>query len=55
MAPKRALTIEDQAATNRLGTPTAKVYVIEFQKRGLPHAHILFILKSEDKSKMQRL
>jgi len=25
--------------------------VIEFQKRGLPHAHILLILKSEDKPK----
>lgn len=34
-----------------LGTPTAMVYVIEFQKRGLPHAHILLILKAEDKPK----
>src|SRR5215471_11463875 len=27
----------------------AYVYVIEFQKRGLPHAHILLILASKDK------
>ncbi|XP_053552307.1 uncharacterized protein LOC128643486 [Bombina bombina] len=32
-----------------LGSPCAKVHVIEFQKRGLPHAHILLILKAEDK------
>lgn len=25
------------------------MYVIEFQKRGLPHAHILLILKGDDK------
>lgn len=34
-----------------LGTPIAKVWVIEFQKRGLPHAHLLIIL--EDQSKMR--
>ena len=28
----------------------ANVHVIEFQKRGLPHAHILIILASEDRS-----
>jgi hypothetical protein len=27
-----------------LGNVIAKIWVIEFQKRGLPHAHILFIL-----------
>jgi len=27
-----------------LGNKIAKIWVIEFQKRGLPHAHILFIL-----------
>ena len=32
-----------------LGTPVAHVHVCEFQKRGLPHAHILVILRSEDK------
>jgi len=27
------------------GIPSAFVYVIEFQKRGLPHAHLLIILR----------
>ena len=32
-----------------LGRVLAYIYVIEFQKRGLPHAHILLILAPEDK------
>ena len=32
-----------------LGKAIAHVYVIEFQKRGLPHAHLLLILRAEDK------
>jgi hypothetical protein len=32
-----------------LGGPNAVIYVIEFQKRGLPHAHILVILVPDDK------
>ncbi|XP_012841137.1 PREDICTED: uncharacterized protein LOC105961450 [Erythranthe guttata] len=32
-----------------LGKVAAHVHVIEFQKRGLPHAHMLIILKSEYK------
>ncbi|PKY52676.1 hypothetical protein RhiirA4_326791, partial [Rhizophagus irregularis] len=31
------------------GKVIAYVYVVEFQKRGLPHAHILLILAQEDK------
>ena len=31
------------------GTVAAIMHVIEFQKRGLPHAHILLILEGEDK------
>ena len=31
------------------GHQQAMVHTIEFQKRGLPHAHILVILKSESK------
>ena len=31
-----------------LGRAVAKLYVVEFQKRGLPHAHILIFLHSED-------
>jgi hypothetical protein len=31
------------------GTVQGMIHVVEFQKRGLPHAHILIILKSQDK------
>jgi hypothetical protein len=31
------------------GEVVANIHVIEWQKRGLPHAHILFILHSDDK------
>jgi hypothetical protein len=31
------------------GKATAHVFVIEFQKRGLPHAHILLTLAKENK------
>src|ERR1044071_6813214 len=34
---------------NYLGKVAAYVYVIEFQKRGLPHAHILLILSQNSK------
>ena len=32
-----------------LGVEVARMHVIEFQKRGLPHAHLLMILAEEDK------
>ncbi|XP_024990557.1 uncharacterized protein LOC112524840 [Cynara cardunculus var. scolymus] len=32
-----------------LDTVRANIYVIEFQKRGLPHAHFLMILRPDDK------
>ena len=32
-----------------LGTVIAYVYVIEFQKRGLPHVHMLLMLRDDDK------
>ena len=32
-----------------LGVPVARVHVIEFQKRGLPHCHMLIVLRGEDK------
>ena len=32
------------------GKQVAHVYVIEFQKRGLPHAHILLVLAEQDKA-----
>ena len=31
-----------------LGRPVAHIWVVEFQKRGLPHAHILLIVNKED-------
>ena len=42
---------EDLFKKNVLGRAIAHVYVIEFQKRGLPHAHMLITLKEEDKPK----
>jgi hypothetical protein len=37
--------IQDIQTNHIFGVPVAYVYVIEFQKRGLPHAHILIILR----------
>ncbi|GKB30667.1 ATP-dependent DNA helicase PIF1-like protein [Tanacetum coccineum] len=34
---------------NILGVVVSHIYVIEFQKRGLPHAHFLLIMRPEDK------
>ncbi len=34
-----------------LGNVIAKIWVIEFQKRGLPHVHILLILDEALKSR----
>ncbi|KAE8986581.1 hypothetical protein PR002_g22315 [Phytophthora rubi] len=33
----------------------ARIYVVEFQKRGLPHAHILVILADEDKPRRREI
>jgi hypothetical protein len=41
--------VDDLTKNGILGKVIAKVHVIEFQKRGLPHAHMLIILKAEDK------
>jgi len=32
-----------------MGKVIGHIHVIEFQKRGLPHAHILLIMADEDK------
>lgn len=37
-----------------LGRPIGHMYVIEYQKRGLPHAHALIILHSDDKPRNPR-
>jgi hypothetical protein len=41
--------LEDLLKKNCLGIVMAYVYVIQFQKRGLPHAHILIILNHQHK------
>ncbi|GMF41681.1 unnamed protein product [Phytophthora fragariaefolia] len=38
-----------------LGRVQARIYVVELQKRGLPHAHILAILVEEDKSRTREI
>ncbi|CAF5002532.1 unnamed protein product [Rotaria sp. Silwood1] len=43
--------IDDLFKKHILGRTIAHVFVIEFQKRGLPHCHMLIILDSEDKIK----
>lgn len=40
---------EDIMSGNVFGTVIASTYVIEFQKRGLPHAHMIFILHPDNK------
>ena len=41
--------MDDLTVHGVLGKCTAFVYSIEFQKRGLPHAHILIVLQTKDK------
>jgi hypothetical protein len=41
--------IHDISTKHVLGKCLAYIYSIEFQKRGLPHAHMLVILAEEDK------
>lgn len=41
--------LDDITKKHIFGIPSAWFYTIEFQKRGLPHAHILIILRNEDK------
>lgn len=41
--------LEDITKNGVFGIVIAFVYTIEFQKRGLPHAHMLFILHNADK------
>ncbi|KAG4229554.1 hypothetical protein PC116_g22114 [Phytophthora cactorum] len=38
-----------------LGRIRARIYVVDFQKRGLPHAHILIILADEDKPRTRQI
>nr|XP_025603131.1 uncharacterized protein LOC112695132 [Arachis hypogaea]XP_025630251.1 uncharacterized protein LOC112723204 [Arachis hypogaea]XP_025674055.1 uncharacterized protein LOC112773204 [Arachis hypogaea]XP_025674064.1 uncharacterized protein LOC112773214 [Arachis hypogaea] len=41
--------IKDIHINKLFGKSTAVIYTIEFQKRGLPHAHILLFLAAQDK------
>lgn len=44
---KLKLLLDDLVKGRIFGEVTGRVHTIEFQKRGLPHAHILIILKAE--------
>ena len=46
---KKDQLIDDIMIRKVFGVVPAKLWVIEFQKRGLPHAHILVILREEDR------
>ena len=43
--------IHDLTKGEIFGLPVAHLWVIEFQKRGLPHAHILIILEDGKRPK----
>eukprot|EP00798_Chlamydomonas_sp_ICE-L_P013350 gene13350-19192_t len=43
--------LDDLVKKGVLGRVIGHIHVVEFQKRGLPHAHILLILAAEDKLK----
>ena len=47
---KKDQLMDDLVHGGVLGTVVAYMYVIEFQKRGLPHAHILLILATKNQS-----
>jgi hypothetical protein len=42
---KLSVLMKDLMKDEVIGPTVAQIHVIEFQKRGLPHAHILIILK----------
>ncbi|KAL8089780.1 hypothetical protein AgCh_039309 [Apium graveolens] len=46
--------LEDIKKKNCFGTYLRVMYVVEFQKRGLPHVHMLIWLDSESKRKLTR-
>jgi hypothetical protein len=41
--------LKDLLQNGVLGTAVADIHVVEWQKRGLSHGHILIILRSQDK------
>uniref|UniRef100_A0A182N6N5 ATP-dependent DNA helicase n=1 Tax=Anopheles dirus TaxID=7168 RepID=A0A182N6N5_9DIPT len=46
--------ILDDISAGALGLQVAQIHVIEFQKRGLPHAHCLLILGENDKPRTEQ-
>ena len=46
---KKDQLMNDLIVGEVLGKVVAHMHVIEFQKRGLPHAHILLILAAQDR------
>ena len=46
---KRKELMNDLTQGKVMGRRAGNVDVVEFQKRGLPHAHILFILEEQDR------
>ena len=48
-ALKLKALLKDLTEEGVLGVVVAYCWTIEFQKRGLPHAHILLVMRSEDK------
>ncbi|GMF81354.1 unnamed protein product [Phytophthora fragariaefolia] len=49
---KAKLADLDEGLLGRLGP---RIYVVEFQKRGLPHAHIVIIVAEEDKPRTREI
>ena len=52
---KKDQLMHDIISGGILGKTVARMHVIEFQKRGLPHAHILIILAAQDRAMMPDL
>ena len=48
---KKDKLMDDIMKGRVFGEVPAYLWVIEFQKRGLPHVHILVILREEDRGK----
>ena len=46
---KKDALLHDIMKNGIFGRPVAKIYTIEFQKRGLPHIHLLIFLEEEHK------
>ena len=46
---KKEAILRDIVKNGIFGRPVAKIYTIEFQKRGLPHMHLLIFLEEEHK------